>query len=140
MGTRAVWRTPEGNSSIGRASVSKTEGWRFKSFLPCSVMRRDIVHIVTGRDIQVSSLDLARLFSKTVRPVYPQAPPGHRAVWAWMIAVVYFQSGRGPWKSINRSEVIPKTRSDEQRLTVLEGGPITLKTPWPCGVSAATEH
>ena len=27
--------SPEGNSSIGRASVSKTEGWGFKSLLPC---------------------------------------------------------------------------------------------------------
>src|ERR687893_1238104 len=27
--------TAEGNSSIGRASVSKTEGWGFKSLLPC---------------------------------------------------------------------------------------------------------
>ena len=28
-------KAPEGNSSIGRASVSKTEGWGFKSLLPC---------------------------------------------------------------------------------------------------------
>ncbi len=28
---------PKGNSSIGRASVSKTEGWGFKSLLPCRV-------------------------------------------------------------------------------------------------------
>ena len=28
--------TPEGTSSTGRASVSKTEGWGFKSLVPCS--------------------------------------------------------------------------------------------------------
>src|SRR4051812_50173326 len=29
--------TAKGNSSTGRASVSKTEGWGFKSLLPCEV-------------------------------------------------------------------------------------------------------
>jgi hypothetical protein len=33
---------PEGNSSIGRASVSKTEGWGFKSLLPCRVEAKQI--------------------------------------------------------------------------------------------------
>lgn len=32
---------PEGNSSIGRASVSKTEGWGFKSLLPCRCRQVD---------------------------------------------------------------------------------------------------
>jgi hypothetical protein len=31
----AVREPPKGNSSTGRASVSKTEGWGFKSLLPC---------------------------------------------------------------------------------------------------------
>ena len=33
--TRALVQRPKGNSSIGRASVSKTEGCGFKSLLPC---------------------------------------------------------------------------------------------------------
>jgi hypothetical protein len=30
---------PEGTSSTGRASVSKTEGWGFKSLVPCKILR-----------------------------------------------------------------------------------------------------
>ena len=34
-------KAPKGNSSIGRASVSKTEGWGFKSLLPCRWRQTD---------------------------------------------------------------------------------------------------
>jgi preprotein translocase subunit SecE len=40
---------PEGNSSIGRASVSKTEGWGFKSLLPCRLEAQD--HGRKGRSV-----------------------------------------------------------------------------------------
>jgi hypothetical protein len=33
--SRGVRRIAEGTSSTGRASVSKTEGWGFKSLVPC---------------------------------------------------------------------------------------------------------
>src|SRR4051794_17122469 len=40
---RVSWSGPprvaEGSSSIGRAPVSKTEGWGFESLLPCSTPR-----------------------------------------------------------------------------------------------------
>ena len=34
-GAHGAVASPKGNSSTGRASVSKTEGWGFKSLLPC---------------------------------------------------------------------------------------------------------
>ncbi len=39
--------TPEGTSSTGRASVSKTEGWGFKSLVPCENEQR--TSTATGR-------------------------------------------------------------------------------------------
>ena len=36
----ATGRTSEGTSSTGRASVSKTEGWGFKSLVPCKTAHR----------------------------------------------------------------------------------------------------
>ncbi len=34
--TQALGLVAKGSGSIGRASVSKTEGWGFESLLPCS--------------------------------------------------------------------------------------------------------
>src|SRR5690242_15247142 len=34
------WNSTEGTSSTGRASVSKTEGWGFKSLVPCETRQR----------------------------------------------------------------------------------------------------
>lgn len=42
--TTGAMKAPEGNSSIGRASVSKTEGWGFKSLLPCRLEASRLRH------------------------------------------------------------------------------------------------
>jgi hypothetical protein len=42
---------PKGTSSTGRASVSKTEGWGFKSLVPCNT-GKNVQSTMAGRKIE----------------------------------------------------------------------------------------
>ena len=48
-------RDPKGTSSTGRASVSKTEGWGFKSLVPCKDEHWTTVEQGRGEDVTDSS-------------------------------------------------------------------------------------
>ena len=69
------WLGPKGTSSIGRAAVSKTAGWGFKSLVPCKGASR-AAGLVRSAVRHVPSMLVGRPARKRHRGVLVPVPPG----------------------------------------------------------------